>query len=80
MYAAQLLWILARLGNFGPGTALGFQVPLFFFVFVFLVSLARTYVLGQVAWKGRRITIRSKLASRSNRRSRRLNGGQKDVE
>lgn len=53
-YAAQLQWMLGRVGRFGPAAAV-FPVPLAFFVVVFVRSLVSTVVLGRVRWKGRTI-------------------------
>ena len=60
LYAGALAWQLHRLGNYGPLTALLFPVPLAFFAAVFLLSLARTFVLKAVRWKGRTIPIGGK--------------------
>jgi 4,4'-diaponeurosporenoate glycosyltransferase len=57
LYAAALAWQLARLGNYGPFTALLFPVPLLFFAVVFLLSLARTFLCRAVRWKGRTISL-----------------------
>jgi 4,4'-diaponeurosporenoate glycosyltransferase len=57
MYAAQIYWILSRLGNFGFYTAFFFQVPLLFFVGVFIHSVVCTFLSGKVFWKGRRISL-----------------------
>ena len=55
LYVLQVFWMLARIGNFRFATALFFQVPLFFFLAVFLLSLFRTFGLGRVSWKGRAV-------------------------
>ena len=60
LYAGALAWQLRRLGNYGPLTALLFPVPLLFFAGVFLLSLARTFVLKAVRWKGRTIPLGGK--------------------
>jgi len=60
LYAGALAWQLRRLGNYGPLTALLFPVPLLFFAVVFLLSLARTFVLKAVRWKGRTIPLGGK--------------------
>lgn len=57
-YALQVRWMLARIGNFGWWPALLFQLPLLFFVGVFLWSTVQTHVLRRVWWKGRRVTAR----------------------
>jgi 4,4'-diaponeurosporenoate glycosyltransferase len=58
LYAAQIHWMLLRIGNFGVLTALVFQVPLVFFVVVFGVSLFRIFFKRSVPWKGRTVNTR----------------------
>jgi 4,4'-diaponeurosporenoate glycosyltransferase len=53
LYAAQIQWMLIRIGNFGVWTAVFFQIPLIFFVFIFFISVLKTFVIRQVRWKGR---------------------------
>jgi len=53
LYVLQIHWMLMRIGNFGFAPALLFQVPLVFFVFVFVLSLLRIFFMGKVPWKGR---------------------------
>ncbi|MGZ8219874.1 glycosyltransferase family 2 protein [Methylomagnum sp.] len=53
LFAGQLLWMLVRIGNFRPTTALVYPVPLIFFLGVFLKSLLGTFLLRRVTWKGR---------------------------
>jgi 4,4'-diaponeurosporenoate glycosyltransferase len=55
LYALQIFWMLRRVGNYGPYTAVLFPLPLLFFAAVFFVSLLRTFMLHQVPWKGREI-------------------------
>ncbi len=55
LYAAELLWMLKKTGNFGPLSALLYPLHLLFFLFVFLRSLVLTYLVRAVTWKGRRI-------------------------
>ena len=55
LYAAELLWMLKKTGNFGPLSALLYPLHLLFFLFVFLRSLVLTYVVRAVTWKGRLI-------------------------
>jgi 4,4'-diaponeurosporenoate glycosyltransferase len=59
LYALQLAWMLQRIGNYGPATALLYPVPALFFAAVFALSLASTYLLRRVRWKGRSISTRS---------------------
>jgi 4,4'-diaponeurosporenoate glycosyltransferase len=58
LYAAQIYWMLQRIGNFGFLTALLFQVPLVFFVTVFGLSLLRIFLMKRVPWKGRTVNTR----------------------
>jgi 4,4'-diaponeurosporenoate glycosyltransferase len=58
LYAAQIYWMLQRIGNFGFLPALLFQVPLVFFVTVFGLSLLRIFLLKRVPWKGRAVNTR----------------------
>lgn len=55
LYIFQIHWMLSRIGNFGFSTALLFQIPLIFFVLVFLTSFLRIFVLRKVRWKGREV-------------------------
>jgi 4,4'-diaponeurosporenoate glycosyltransferase len=58
LYAAQIYWMLARIGNFGVWPALFFQVPLLFFLLVFAMSLVQTFLFRKVRWKGRLVDTR----------------------
>jgi 4,4'-diaponeurosporenoate glycosyltransferase len=60
LYAAQLWWMLRRIGSFGPLTALLFPLPLAFFHAVFARSVWLVKVRGSVTWRGRRIEVRSR--------------------
>ena len=51
--AAQLAWMLRRVGRFGALTPLLFPLPLVFFLAVFVRSAFLTLVRGSVPWKGR---------------------------
>jgi 4,4'-diaponeurosporenoate glycosyltransferase len=55
LYAAQIYWMLARIGSFRWHTAFLFPIPLLFFVAVFFWSLLTTFVFKKVRWKGRQI-------------------------
>ena len=55
LYAAQIHWMLVRIGNFGVLTAILFQIPLCFFVLVFALSLFKTFILKKSRWKGRMV-------------------------
>lgn len=56
LYAAQIHWMLVRIGNFGILTAFLFQLPLLFFVLVFGFSMLKTHVFRNVQWKGRMVS------------------------
>ena len=62
LYAAQVYWMLRRIGNFGPFTALLFPVPLAFFHLVYLRSVHSIRRRNCVTWKGR--VIRSSLGDK----------------
>ena len=64
-YAAQLAWMLARVGRFGAATSVAYPVPLVFFLAVFARSLVLTNVRGEVRWRGRVVAT-----GRSRRRER----------
>jgi 4,4'-diaponeurosporenoate glycosyltransferase len=53
LFAGQFYWMLARIGNFRPLTALLYPVPQVFFLGVFLKSLLDAFVVKRVNWKGR---------------------------
>ncbi len=55
IYALQFYILSKRVGNFGIISALLFPVHIFFFVFVFVYSLIKTFLFKSVNWKGRRI-------------------------
>ena len=54
-YAGQIYWMLLRIGNFRFATALFFQIPLLFFVLVFILSVAQTFIFRRARWKGRTV-------------------------
>lgn len=54
-YAAQVYWILRRIGTFGFYTALFFPVPLLFFTLVFAYSLFLLLARKPVSWKNRSV-------------------------
>lgn len=58
LYAAQIQWMLFRIGNFGVLTAIFFQIPLIFFALIFFISVLKTFVIRQVRWKGRVVTTK----------------------
>lgn len=65
LYALQIHWMLARIGNFGMRTALFFQIPLLFFVLIFLLSGIKTFILKKTRWKGRVVSTGKKETTAS---------------
>jgi len=61
LYAAQIYWMLVRIGNFKFYTALFYPVPLTFFVLVFTYSFLRIFLGRSVKWKGREIDLKHKV-------------------
>jgi len=61
LYAAQIYWMLARIGNFKFYTALFYPIPMSFFVVVFAYSFVRIFLFRSVKWKGREIDLRHKV-------------------
>jgi len=59
-YAIQIYWMLYRIGNFKPYTALLFPIPLLFFLIVFVYSFVIIFLLRKVNWKGRTIEVKSR--------------------
>lgn len=59
-YAIQIYWMLYRIGNFKPYTALLFPIPLLFFVIVFVYSFFIISIRKTVKWKGRTLEIKSR--------------------
>jgi hypothetical protein len=57
--AAEMRWMLRRLGAFRWWTAVLFPIPLVAFVAVFFRSLGLTYVRRRVTWRGRQIALRA---------------------
>ena len=57
-FAAELWWMLRRLGSFHPLTAALFPVPLLAFTLLFLWSLAARVLRRPVRWRGRAIDVR----------------------
>jgi len=56
-YAAQVWWMLRRIGRFRVATAVLFPVPLLAFGLVMAVSLFLKVVVGRAVWKGRVVPI-----------------------
>jgi 4,4'-diaponeurosporenoate glycosyltransferase len=61
LYAAQIYWMLIRIGNFKFYTALFYPIPISFFVVVFTYSFVRIFLFRSVKWKGREIDLRHKV-------------------
>ncbi|MFC1970513.1 glycosyltransferase [Chloroflexota bacterium] len=61
LFAAQIYWMLVRIGNFKFYTALLFPIPMSFFVLVFTYSFVRIFLARSVKWKGREIDLRHKV-------------------
>ena len=57
-FAAQLAWMLRRLGRFQWWVAPLYPVPLFAFVALFAVSVALRTVVGRARWRGRAVAVR----------------------
>ena len=62
LYAAQIYWMLVRIGNFKFYTALFYPIQLTFFVLVFTYSFARIFLVRSVKWKGREIDLKRKVS------------------
>jgi 4,4'-diaponeurosporenoate glycosyltransferase len=60
VYAAQIHWMLFRVGNFGFYTALFYPISLIFFLAVFLRSFFLIFVRRSVSWKGIKIDLKGK--------------------
>jgi len=61
LYAAQIYWILVRVGNFKFYTALFYPIPMAFFVVVFTYSFVRIFLFRSVKWKGREINLKRRV-------------------
>jgi len=61
LYAAQIYWILVRIGNFKFYTALFYPIPMAFFVVVFTYSFVCIFLVRSVKWKGREIDLKRKV-------------------
>jgi len=59
-YAIQIYWMLYRIGNFKPYTALLFPIPLLFFIIIFAYSFIIIFIRKNVSWKGRTIRVAGK--------------------
>ncbi len=63
-YAAQIYWMLFRLGTFKIHTALFYPVSLLFFLAVFLRSLFLIFIRRRVTWKGATISLKDEAPKR----------------
>ena len=61
LYAAQIYWMLVRIGNFKFYTAMFYPIPMAFFVVVFTYSFVRIFLVRSVKWKGREIDLKRKV-------------------
>jgi 4,4'-diaponeurosporenoate glycosyltransferase len=61
LYAAQVYWMLVRVGNFKFYTALFYPIAMTFFVVVFIHSFVRIFLVRSVKWKGREINLKLKV-------------------
>jgi 4,4'-diaponeurosporenoate glycosyltransferase len=59
-YAAQVYWMLFRVGTFKFYTALFYPVPLLFFLAIFLRSVFLIFIRRSVRWKGVTINLKDK--------------------
>ncbi len=57
-FAAQIYWMLFRIGDFKPYTALLFPIPLLFFIIVFAYSFVIIFLCKKVRWKGRTLEVK----------------------
>ena len=53
--AAQVAWMLRRIGAFHPLTSVAYPIPLAFFLGLFVRSIFDVYVRRRVTWKGREL-------------------------
>ncbi len=63
-YAAQIYWMLFRVGTFKFYTALFYPVSLLFFLTVFLRSVFLIFIRRKVRWKGVTISLKDKGATK----------------
>ena len=61
-YAAQIYWMLYRIGSFRLYTALLYPIPLLFFIIVFARSFVIVFLKRSVWWKGRMINLRGEAS------------------
>ncbi|MGB2799061.1 MAG: glycosyltransferase family 2 protein [Dehalococcoidia bacterium] len=61
-YAAQIYWMLFRIGSFRLYTALLYPIPLLFFIIVFARSFVIVFLKRSVWWKDRMINLRGEAS------------------
>ena len=59
LYAAEIRWMLRRIGSFHILTAILFPIPLAFFAVILLRSFLLAKILRRVIWRGRIVSTRS---------------------
>ncbi len=57
LYAAQLHWMLRRVGRYGWWPAALFPIPVAYFLGIFSYSFFGTFVRRNVSWKGRSVEL-----------------------
>jgi 4,4'-diaponeurosporenoate glycosyltransferase len=60
LYAAEIYWMLWRIGKFHWWTSALYPVPLTFFAAMMAWSLVLTRLVRRVTWRGRRVRIQGK--------------------
>jgi 4,4'-diaponeurosporenoate glycosyltransferase len=60
LYAAEICWMLGRIGQFRWWTSALYPVPLVFFAATMAWSLVLTRLLRRVTWRGRQVRIQGK--------------------
>ena len=60
LYAAEIYWMLWRIGKFRWWTSALYPVPLVFFAVTMAWSLVQTRLLRRVTWRGRQVRIQGK--------------------
>ena len=60
LYAAQIYWMLGRIGKFRWWTSALYPLPLVFFAATMVWSLVLTRLLRRVTWRGRQVRIQGK--------------------
>ena len=66
-YAAQLYWMLWRIGSFNIITAIFFPVFLIFFIIIFFWSLILNLFKLKISWKGRNVNMKRNNINRDKK-------------